>query len=87
MRLDDHYAAIVEEMADLEGGLDDSSDKLISFSGFSDEEGGCRKKGRKYTVFNKKTDMANPRFMVGMEFKTHEVLRDAIKEHSIKMEK
>ncbi|KAI8551066.1 hypothetical protein RHMOL_Rhmol06G0156300 [Rhododendron molle] len=31
--------------------------------------------------------MANPRFMVGMEFKTHEVLRDAIKEHSIKMGK
>ncbi|XP_058189566.1 uncharacterized protein LOC131307172 [Rhododendron vialii] len=59
----------------------------VSFSGSSDEEGGCRKKGGKYTVFNEKTDMANPRFMVGMEFKTHKVLRDAIKEHSIKMGK
>ncbi|KAG5528103.1 hypothetical protein RHGRI_028889 [Rhododendron griersonianum] len=77
--LDDHYAAIVEEMPDLEGGLDDSSDELISFSGSSDEEGGFRKKGRKYIVFNEKTDMANPRFKVGMEFKTHEKYGERIK--------
>ncbi|KAI8549150.1 hypothetical protein RHMOL_Rhmol06G0004200 [Rhododendron molle] len=87
VRLDDHYAAIVEEMIVLEGGLDDSSDERISFSASSDEEGGYRKKGRKYIVFNEKTDMANPRFMADMEFETHEVLRDAIKEHSVKMGK
>ncbi|KAH7857175.1 hypothetical protein Vadar_009876 [Vaccinium darrowii] len=51
----------------------------------SDEEGGSSKRVRKkYKLFNEQTDMDNPQFLVGMEFKNHSLFRDAVKEHGIK---
>ncbi|KAF7147202.1 hypothetical protein RHSIM_Rhsim03G0174600 [Rhododendron simsii] len=84
LSIDADYAAVIKEMADIEGGVDDSSDELNSGYSSSDEEGGSRKQERKYTVFNEKTEMDNPVFEVGMEFKTHDIFANAVKEYSIK---
>ncbi|KAH7836032.1 hypothetical protein Vadar_032154 [Vaccinium darrowii] len=78
------YAHVVDELADIEGDADvmTSDDDLRSIDSDSDEEG--RGNRVKHTVFNEKTDMENPIFKVGMEFKTHAVFREAVKEHAIK---
>lgn len=83
LSIDANYAAVIEEMADIEGGIDDSSDELNSGHSSSDEEGESRKQERKYTVFNEKTKMDNPVFEVGMEFKTHDLFANAVKKYSI----
>ncbi|GFY81468.1 coenzyme F420 hydrogenase family [Actinidia rufa] len=57
------------------------SEELKSICSSSDEEGVVEKD--KYPVFNEKTDMDNPCFSIGMEFKTH-VIRDVVKGYSIK---
>lgn len=75
------YQAVIEELADIDGDCG-SSDELESLCTSSDEDGVKPKK--KHQVFNEKTDMANPIFMVGMEFKTHSLFRDAVKEYAIK---
>ncbi|KAH7863402.1 hypothetical protein Vadar_017045 [Vaccinium darrowii] len=84
------YASMVDGLANLDGDSDGiSSDDLKSMSGSSsdeDEDGwtGRKKAKTNYPVFNEKTDMDNPVFKIGMEFKTHEQVREAIKEYSIK---
>ncbi|KAH7833745.1 hypothetical protein Vadar_009318 [Vaccinium darrowii] len=80
---DEDYTRAVDELVDIEG-VDESSDELDSLDDSSDEEGGSKKKKMKYPVFNENTDMENPVFKVGMEFKTHAFFREAVKEHSIK---
>lgn len=74
------------DLADLDDTSDDS-DELVSLSSESDSDGGGKKQKNKYPVFNEHADMLNPVFSVGMEFKTHEVFRDAVKEHAIKFGK
>ncbi|KAF7153831.1 hypothetical protein RHSIM_Rhsim01G0063200 [Rhododendron simsii] len=77
------YSGVVDELADIDY-MDEDSDELLSGQSSSDEEGGSKRDKKKYTVFNEKTEMGNPVFEVGMEFKTHAQFRDAVKEHSIK---
>ncbi|KAH7862346.1 hypothetical protein Vadar_003544 [Vaccinium darrowii] len=78
------YADVVDLLADIDGDTDvmTSDDDLRSIDSDSDEEG--RGNRVKHTVFNEKTDMDNPIFKVGMEFKTHGQFREAVKEHAIK---
>ncbi|KAI8530205.1 hypothetical protein RHMOL_Rhmol11G0037500 [Rhododendron molle] len=83
LSIDADYAAVIEDMADIESGIDDSFDELNSGHSSSDEERGSRKQERKYTVFNEKTEMDNPVSKVGMEFKTHDLFANGVKEYSI----
>ncbi|KAH7847184.1 hypothetical protein Vadar_022991 [Vaccinium darrowii] len=78
------YADVVDVLADIDGDADvmTSDDDLRSIDSDSDEEG--RGNRVKHTVFNEKTNMENPIFKVGMEFKTHALFREAVKEHAIK---
>ncbi|KAH7866379.1 hypothetical protein Vadar_019600 [Vaccinium darrowii] len=73
-----NYESIVEELRDVDGYCGSSSDDLDSLCTSSDEDGVKPKK--KHKVFNDQTDMENPVFMVGMEFKSHSQFRDAVKE-------
>ena len=78
--IDPKNAAVIDEIADIEGD-DVSSDELRSINNSSDEDGRSR---CKYPIFNEETDMNNPIFALGMEFKTHSLFREAVKEYSIK---
>ncbi|KAH7865657.1 hypothetical protein Vadar_009433 [Vaccinium darrowii] len=71
------HAAVVDELGDEDVV---SSDDLRSIDSESDGDNGRVK----HSVFNEKTDMVNPTFKVGMEFKSHTLFRDAVKEHAIK---
>ncbi|KAH7862383.1 hypothetical protein Vadar_004172 [Vaccinium darrowii] len=75
------YQLVIEELANIDVDCG-SSDELESLCTSSNEDGVKPKK--KHQVFNEKTDMANPVFMVGMEFKSHSLFRDAVKEYAIK---
>ncbi|KAH7833554.1 hypothetical protein Vadar_007510 [Vaccinium darrowii] len=79
------YKETVDKLANINGDSDSGSTELSSGCTSSDEEGGSSKKEKmKYKVFNEKTDIDNPQFLVGMEFKTHALFRDAVKKHGIK---
>lgn len=84
--IDQSYKEILEKLANIDGDSDSGSTYLSSGYSSSDEEGGSSKRVRrkKYKLFNEQTDMDNPQFLVGMEFKTHSLFRDAVKEHEIK---
>lgn len=82
--MDQSYAETLENLADIDGDSDRDSSEFSSGETSSDEEAGPSKKKAKFPVFNEKTDMQNPRFAVGMEFKSHALFRDAVKEHAIK---
>ncbi|KAF5934946.1 hypothetical protein HYC85_026075 [Camellia sinensis] len=51
--------------------------------GSSSDEGGPSH-GRQYPIFNVHSDMHNPQFKLGMEFKSHDTCRDSVKEYAIK---
>ncbi|KAH7842481.1 hypothetical protein Vadar_005799 [Vaccinium darrowii] len=74
------------DLADLDDTSDDS-DELVSLGSESDSDGGGKKQKNKYPVFDEHADMLNLVFSVGMEFKTHEIFTDAVKEHAIKFGK
>ncbi|KAG5531079.1 hypothetical protein RHGRI_025890 [Rhododendron griersonianum] len=77
-------APVVDNLVNIDGDEDVvSDDELKSNDSNSDGEGGTDN-GVKHTVFNENTDMVNPIFEVGMEFKTHAVFRDAVKEYAVK---
>ncbi|KAF7144294.1 hypothetical protein RHSIM_Rhsim05G0107300 [Rhododendron simsii] len=80
---DYEYAAAVEGLTNVDGDSDVvSCDELRSPCNSDDEEGlGAQSK---HTTFNEKTNMINPVFEPNMEFKTHALGRDAVKEYSIK---
>ncbi|GAB2233900.1 hypothetical protein Droror1_Dr00003130 [Drosera rotundifolia] len=61
---------------------DKDTDEVVSVDSSSDDVG--RTKRKKYPFFNEDTDFDNPEFSVGMEFKTHKLFRDAVKEYAIK---
>lgn len=42
---------------------------------------------KKFPLFNEKTDIFNLVFKVGLEFKTHDLFRNAVKEYSMKRER
>ncbi|KAI8569476.1 hypothetical protein RHMOL_Rhmol02G0282000 [Rhododendron molle] len=70
--------------------LDDDTDntnELDSHSSSDTDDDGRKQKKKKHAIFNEEADILNPVFSVGMEFKTHEIFRDAVKEHSIKLGK
>ncbi|KAE9461761.1 hypothetical protein C3L33_06323, partial [Rhododendron williamsianum] len=66
------------EDSDAEG----QSDELVSLYGSSDEEA-----REEHDQFNPNTDMADPKFKVGMIFSTSKLFKDAVKEHAIKTAK
>ncbi|KAI8563066.1 hypothetical protein RHMOL_Rhmol03G0084600 [Rhododendron molle] len=75
---------MVDNLVNIDGDEDVvSDDELRSNDSNSDGEGGIDN-GVKHVVFNENTDMVNPIFEVGMEFKTHAVFRDAVKEYAVK---
>ncbi|KAH7837497.1 hypothetical protein Vadar_014550 [Vaccinium darrowii] len=76
-----------DDMLDSEGI--DNTEELLSHSSSldSDDDTVRTTKKKKYPIFNENVDMLNPVFSIEMEFKTHAIFRDAIKEHSIKMGK
>ncbi|KAI8546654.1 hypothetical protein RHMOL_Rhmol07G0136600 [Rhododendron molle] len=75
---------VVDNLVNIDGDEDVvSNDELRSNDSNSDGEGGIDN-GVKHAVFNENTDMVNPIFEVGMEFKTHAVFRDAVKEYAVK---
>ncbi|KAF7133068.1 hypothetical protein RHSIM_Rhsim09G0050000 [Rhododendron simsii] len=77
-------APVVDNLVNIDGDEDVvSDDELRSNDSNSDGEGRTEN-GVKHTIFNENTDMVNPIFEVGMEFKTHVVFRDAIKKYAIK---
>lgn len=80
---DYEYALAVEGLTNVDGDSDVvSCDELRSPCNSDDEEGlGAQSK---HTIFNENTDMINPVFEPNMEFKTHALVRDAVKEYSIK---
>ncbi|KAI8530955.1 hypothetical protein RHMOL_Rhmol11G0100200 [Rhododendron molle] len=80
---DYEYAKAVEGLTNVDGDSDVvSCDELRSPCNSDDEEGlGAQSK---HTIFNENTDMINPVFEPNMEFKTHALVRDAVKEYSIK---
>ncbi|KAH7834918.1 hypothetical protein Vadar_020926 [Vaccinium darrowii] len=81
LELTKEHAAVVDELADIDGDEHVvSSDDLRSIDSESDGVNGRVKR----PVFNEKTDMAIPTFKVGMEFKSHALFRDDVKEHTIK---
>ncbi|KAH7843500.1 hypothetical protein Vadar_017319 [Vaccinium darrowii] len=83
--IDNSYKETLDKLANIDGDSDSGSSELSSGCTSSDEEGGSSKREKKkYKVFNEKTDMDNPQFLVGMEFKTHALFRDAVKQHGIK---
>lgn len=85
---DEEYVASVADLADVDGDSDVvSKDELRSICGSSDDDsaGGGKRGQTKNPVFNEKTDLCNPVFKKGMEFKTHALVRDAVKEYSIKV--
>ncbi|KAH7847149.1 hypothetical protein Vadar_022543 [Vaccinium darrowii] len=61
------------------------SDELVSLYGSSDEEGGPPKD--RFSQFNMATDIADPKFKVGMIFPTRRQFKLAVKEHAIKTRK
>ncbi|KAH7856141.1 hypothetical protein Vadar_033196 [Vaccinium darrowii] len=81
------YESVIEELADIDGDCA-SSDELPSYSTSSDSDDKPRRTRRKpdekHPVFNEQSDMGNPVFIRGMEFKTHSLFRDAVKEYAIK---
>ncbi|KAF7139509.1 hypothetical protein RHSIM_Rhsim07G0151200 [Rhododendron simsii] len=80
-------APVVDNLVTIDGDEDVvSDDELRSNDSNYDGEGGTNN-GVKHTIFNENTDMVNPVFKVGMEFETHAVFRDAVKEYAIKWEK
>lgn len=81
------YAATVADLKNVDRDSDVvSEDELRSYCGSSNEDsaGGEKRGQTKHTIFNEKTDMINPMFKKGMEFKTHGIVEDAVKEYSIK---
>ncbi|KAH7834888.1 hypothetical protein Vadar_020699 [Vaccinium darrowii] len=81
------YESVIEELADIDGDCA-SSDELPSYSTSSNSDEKPRRTRRKpdekHPVFNEQSDMGNPVFIRGMEFKTHSLFRDAVKEYAIK---
>ncbi|XP_028070295.1 uncharacterized protein LOC114272787 [Camellia sinensis] len=75
---------MTEAVDDLQS-LGSSSDELRSIDSSSDEGGTSHR--RQYLVFNVDSDMHNPQFKLGMEFKSHDMFRDAVKEYAIKWRK
>ncbi|GAB2268041.1 hypothetical protein Dimus_038694 [Dionaea muscipula] len=74
-----------DSMAENIEGFDEDdmpSDDLHNLDSNLEEDVGDGTK--KNPIFNEKTDFDNPMFCVGMEFKTHELFRDAVKEYAIK---
>ncbi|KAH7832980.1 hypothetical protein Vadar_001984 [Vaccinium darrowii] len=81
------YESVIEELADIDGDCA-SSDDFPSYSSSSDSYDKPRRTRRKldekHPIFNEQFDMGNPVFIRGMEFKTHSLFRDAVKEYAIK---
>ncbi|KAH7849244.1 hypothetical protein Vadar_015099 [Vaccinium darrowii] len=77
------YESVIEELGDIDGDCA-SSDELPSYSSSSDLDDKPRRTRRKpdekNPVFNEQSDTGNPVFIRGMEFKTHSLFRDAVKE-------
>ncbi|XP_058224864.1 uncharacterized protein LOC131334019 isoform X1 [Rhododendron vialii] len=65
-----------------ESDIEAQSDELISLNGSDGEEG-----REEPIVFNPTSDMANPKFKVGMIFSTRKLFKAAVKEHAIKTAK
>ncbi|KAE9460709.1 hypothetical protein C3L33_07388, partial [Rhododendron williamsianum] len=80
------FALMGDDLADLDDDTD-NTDELDSHSSSDTDDDGRKQKKKKHAFFNEEADMLNPVFSVGMEFKTHEIFRDAVKEHSIKLGK
>lgn len=82
------YASLVDGPANLDGDSDGISfDNLRSLSGSSsDEDGGLVGRRPKPTTQSsmRRLTMDNPVFKIGMEFRTHDHVREAFKEYSIK---
>ncbi|XP_028065583.1 uncharacterized protein LOC114268592 [Camellia sinensis] len=64
--------------------MDNSFDKLRSLHSSFDEDSHYTR--IKYPIFSE-SDMHNPTFQLGMEFKTNVLFRDSVKEYTIKWEK
>ncbi|KAI8569385.1 hypothetical protein RHMOL_Rhmol02G0274700 [Rhododendron molle] len=79
---DYEYVAAVEGLTNVDRDSDVvSCDELRSPCNSDDEEGlGAQSK---HTIFNENTDMINPVFEPNMEFKTHALVRDAVKEYGV----
>ncbi|KAI8569475.1 hypothetical protein RHMOL_Rhmol02G0282000 [Rhododendron molle] len=75
-----------DDLADLDDDTDNTNE-LDSHSSSDTDDDGRKQKKKKHAIFNEEADILNPVFSVGMEFKTHEIFRDAVKEHSIKLGK
>ncbi|GAB2276943.1 hypothetical protein Dimus_011651 [Dionaea muscipula] len=63
---------------------DEDTNECKSMDSSSDADVAGRTKHKKYPSFNEDTDFDNPVFSLGMEFKTHKLFRDAVKEYAIK---
>ncbi|KAH7846022.1 hypothetical protein Vadar_008846 [Vaccinium darrowii] len=76
------------DLADLDGESEDTEEFDSGYSSSDTDDGRAPKvKKKKNVIFNEKVDMVNPVFSVGMDFKTHAIFRDAVKQHSIKLGK
>ncbi|XP_058190953.1 uncharacterized protein LOC131308155 [Rhododendron vialii] len=71
-----------QSMTNEDSDAEAQSDELVSLYGSSDEERGPPRE--RHRQFNKKTDMIDPKFKVGMIFPTREIFKEAVREHSIK---
>ncbi|KAI8571636.1 hypothetical protein RHMOL_Rhmol01G0135200 [Rhododendron molle] len=76
-----------DNMAPIDDGSDDTEELDTPSESDTDDDLASKgkKKKKKNVLFNEKTDMLNPVFCPGMEFKTHAIFRDAVKEHGVKL--
>lgn len=78
----------LNELEAVESDYGESDELLSGDSSSNDDEdtGKHMKKKRlpKFPQFNAQTDMNNPRFIVGMEFGSGALFKEAVREHSIK---
>ncbi|KAG5531053.1 hypothetical protein RHGRI_025868 [Rhododendron griersonianum] len=75
------------DIAPIDDGSDDTEELDSPSESDTDDDLASKgkKKKKKNPIFNEKTDLLNPVFSPGMEFKTHAIFRDAVKEHAVKL--
>ncbi|GAB2296836.1 hypothetical protein Dimus_030937 [Dionaea muscipula] len=78
------FASMIENLEGFETDDEEDTYQCRSLEKELDDDvaGGIKK--MKYPIFNEDTDFDNPTFCVGMEFKTLELFRNAVKEYAIK---